>query len=74
MEARFSVLQMHCVTYSAVDRVRKMGNLWSPQQMEKTTRQTPNIKVSKAKVPAVEQLYEAEVMRPFLERDMVLEL
>jgi hypothetical protein len=51
-----------------------MGNLWSPQQMEKTTRQTPNLKVSKAKVPAVEQLYEAEVMRPFLERDMVLEL
>jgi hypothetical protein len=37
------VLQMHCVTYSAVDRVRKMGNLWSPQQMEKITRQTPNL-------------------------------
>lgn len=32
------------------------------------------MKVRKVKVPVVEQPHEAEVMRPFLERDMVFEL
>jgi len=32
------------------------------------------LKVRKVKVPVVEQPHEAEVMRPFLERDMVFEL